>query len=71
MCSSDLHVHLDRILNRPQRLIFEAVGSAVPELEHSVGRVDDGRRIAASLFTFDAGGELLADDRVRKAYLGM
>ena len=56
----DGHLHFDRILDRAHRLIFQILGTSIPELQLAVSRVDDGRRVAATLLAFDTRGELFA-----------
>src|SRR5262249_5247807 len=50
--------HLQGVLHRPLRLIFERGGAAVPELEGVVAAVEHGRGAHAALVAADAGAEV-------------
>ncbi len=52
-----VHRHLDRIVNRPVRLIAERFGPPVPKLPEIVTGVIDRRRLDVALFAADADGD--------------
>src|ERR1019366_1383861 len=54
------HGHFVRVLDGPQRLLFETAGAAIPEEEILVGDIDDGRRLAVAGPRADAVSERLA-----------